>query len=159
MKINVITIGKLKEDYLKAGVAEFSKRLRPYCNLLITELMEEKMPDRASEAEKQQVIAKEGEKLLKAVRDDDFVIVLDVLGKMFASEEVAELLQAKALQGQSNISIVIGGAYGLSEEVKAKADLCMSFSKLTFTHQMIRLLLLEQIYRAFKIINKEKYHN
>lgn len=159
MKINVITIGKLKEDYLKVGTAEFIKRLRPYCNMLVTELAEEKMPEKPSNAEKQQAINKEGGKLAKVIKPDDFVIVLDVTGKMLASEDLAELLQEKALQGKSNISIVIGGAYGLSDEVKNKADFCLSFSKLTFTHQMIRLLLFEQIYRAFKIINKEKYHN
>lgn len=159
MKIHIVAIGKIKESYLKDGIAEFSKRIRPYCNLIVTELSEEKMPEKASLAEKEQVISKEGDKLLKILRDEDFVITLDVLGKMLSSEDLASCLQEKALKGESNISIVIGGAYGLSSAVKNRADLLLSFSKMTFTHQMIRLFLIEQLYRAFKIISKEKYHN
>ncbi len=159
MKINIIAVGKIKEDYLKAGIAEFVKRLQPFCSLRFSECAEEKLAENPSAAERSQALDKEGERLLKLVRKDDFVLVLDVAGKMLSSEELASLLEQKGLAGQSNIALLIGGAYGLSERVRERADLRLSFSRMTFTHQMIRLLLVEQIYRAFKIVRKEKYHN
>ena len=159
MKIEIIAIGKIKEDFLRNGMAEFIKRLKPYCTLVITEYQEEKMPENPSIAEKNKVIDKEGEKLLQAIKNHNYIIVLDIAGKMIASEDLAVLFETNALSGKSNVAIIIGGAYGLSASVKEKADMLWSFSRLTFTHQIIRFLLLEQIYRAFKIMNKEKYHN
>ncbi len=159
MNIDIIAIGKIKESYLKAGIDEFLKRLKPFAKISFIEHMEEKMPDSPSDAQKMQVLAKEAEKILPALCSYDFVILLDVIGKKFSSEEFANLLEKNAVNGKSDLAIVIGSAYGLHDSLREKANLRLSFSDFTFTHQMIRLLLVEQIYRAFKIINKQKYHN
>lgn len=159
MKIEIIAIGKIKENYLKEGMAEFTKRLRPYANLEIIECLEEKMPESPSAAEKAKVLDKEGEKLWQLLKGKPFVIALDLQGKRLSSEGLADFFSAKALSGQSHVVFFIGGAYGLSEKIRQKADMLLNFSSFTFTHQMIRLLLVEQIYRAFKIISNEKYHN
>lgn len=159
VKIEIIAIGKIKEDYLKVGIAEFYKRLRPYANVDLIECMEEKMPESPSAAEKAKVLAKEGEKLLAQVKEGSYIVALDLKGKRLSSEGLADFFSGKALAGQSKIAFLIGGAYGLSAVVKEKADMLLCFSDFTFTHQMIRLLLFEQIYRAFKIINNERYHN
>lgn len=158
MKITIIAVGKIKEKYLTAGIAEFTKRLTPYCNLQIIEVSEERMPDNPSEADKLKVLTKEGERMLKHVKDQSHLIVLDVVGKQSSSEELSAKLDALALNGQSDITFIIGGAFGLSPEVQSAANERLSFSKMTFTHQMIRLLLVEQIYRAFKISRGEPYH-
>ena len=158
MKIDVIGIGKIKEKYLTAGIEEFLKRLKPYCNLNIVELSEEYMPENASLAEKNLAIKKEGERMLKRVAPSSYVIVLDVKGKQVSSEELAAKFEGLALEGKSYITFVIGGAFGLSSDVVQAADMRLSFSKMTFTHQMIRLLLVEQIYRGFKINRGEPYH-
>lgn len=158
MKITIVCAGKLKEKYLTAGIAEYQKRLTPFCQFAIREIHEEKMPDAPSDAEKQQVLAKEGERLLKQVPDGSYLYVLDVYGEEKSSEELAAELDKLALQGRSSITFLIGGAFGLSEDVRRAADCRLSFSRMTFTHQMVRLLLVEQIYRAFKINRGEKYH-
>lgn len=158
MRITIVCAGKIKEKYLSAGIAEFMKRLRPFAQVEIKEIHEEKMPDEPSAAEKEQVLQKEGEKLLKLVPAGSFLFVLDVFGREMPSEKLAEKIDQLGVQGRSNITFLIGGAFGLSKEVRAAADERLSFSQLTFTHQMVRLLLVEQIYRCFKINRGEKYH-
>ena len=158
MKLTIICAGKIKEKYLSAGIAEFMKRLRPFAQVEIREIHEEKMPDEPSAAEKEQVLQKEGEKLLKLVPSGSYLFVLDVYGSEMASEQLAEKIDQLGIQGRSSISFLIGGAFGLSKEVRAAADERLSLSQMTFTHQMVRLLLVEQIYRAFKINRHEKYH-
>lgn len=158
MRITLVCAGRIKEKYLSAGIAEFLKRLRPFAQVEIREIHEEKMPDEPSEAEKEQVLRREGEKLLKLVPAGSYLFVLDVHGREMSSEELASRLDKLGLSGRSNITFLIGGAFGLSREVRSAADERLSFSQLTFTHQMVRLLLVEQIYRAFKINRGEKYH-
>jgi len=158
MKISIVAAGKLKEKYLTEGIKEFLKRLTPFANVNIIEINEEKMKDNPSEAEKQQVLAQEGQRLLKQVPEGSYLIVLDVYGKNLSSEELAAKIDSLALNGKSHITFLIGGAFGLSQEVRQAADLLLSFSNMTFTHQMVRLMLVEQIYRAFKINRGEKYH-
>ena len=158
MKITVVTAGKIKEKYLTAGINEFLKRLGPFANVKIVEINEEKMKDNPSEAEKQQTLQQEGQRLLRQVPEGSYLFVLDVYGQQLSSEKLAAKLDRLALQGRSNITFLIGGAFGLSEEVRQAADFRLSFSPMTFTHQMIRLLLVEQIYRCFKINRGEKYH-
>ena len=158
MKIRIVAAGKLKEKYLKAGVAEYEKRLSPFAAVELLEIDEERMAQDPSEAEKEQTLAKEGERLLRLVPERSFLIVLDVKGKLLSSEALAKELASRALQGQSDLAFLIGGAFGLSSAVRDRADLRISFSPMTFTHQMVRLLLYEQIYRAFKINRGEKYH-
>ena len=159
MKIDIIAIGKIKESYLREAIGEYTKRLRLYADVNIIECMEDKMPDNPSSADKAKVLQKEGDKLLKMVKDQSFITVLDPGGRKMTSEHLADFLSEKGLAGRSHMTFIIGGAYGLSDNIKKKADLMLSFSDFTFTHQMIRLLLVEQVYRAFKIINNEKYHN
>ncbi len=158
MKITIIGAGKLKEKYLREGINEFLKRLSPFAKVKIIEINEEKMPSDPSEATKKKVLALEGERLLAQVPPQAYLIVLDIKGEEVSSEKLSQKLDALALSGQSEIAFLIGGAFGLSEDVRQKADWRWSFSPLTFTHQMIRLLLTEQIYRAFKISRGEKYH-
>ena len=158
MKITIVAAGKIKEKYLTAGINEFLKRLGTFANVKIVEINEEKMKDNPSEAEKQQVLAAEGQRLLKQVPEGSYLFVLDVYGKAVSSEALSEKIQKLGLDGKSSITFLIGGAFGLSEEVRQAADFRLSFSPMTFTHQMIRLLLVEQIYRSFKIARGEKYH-
>lgn len=158
MRITIVTAGKIKEKYLTAGINEFLKRLGPFATVKIVEINEERMKDNPSEAEKQQVLQQEGQRLLRQVPEGSYLFVLDVYGRQLSSEELAERLGNLALQGKSNLTFLIGGAFGLSEEVRRAADFRLSFSPMTFTHQMIRLLLVEQIYRCFKINRGEKYH-
>ncbi len=158
MKITIVAAGKIKEKYLADGIAEFMKRLRPYAQVQIVEIGEEKMKENPSEAEKEKTLTKEGERLLRQVPEGSHLIVLDVYGKNMSSEELAADIDKLGLEGKSNITFLIGGAFGLSKEVRQAADELLSFSKMTFTHQMVRLLLVEQIYRAFKINRGEKYH-
>lgn len=158
MKITVLCVGKIKEKYLSEGIAEYKKRLTPFCKLEIVQVDEERMPAEPSLAEKEQVLKREGEKLLKQLSPHTYLIVLNVVGKQKSSEQLAETFAKLALCGKSDLTFIIGGAFGLSPEVLAAADEQLSFSKMTFTHQMIRMLLVEQIYRAFKINRGEKYH-
>ncbi|MDR1701347.1 MAG: 23S rRNA (pseudouridine(1915)-N(3))-methyltransferase RlmH [Sporomusaceae bacterium] len=159
MQITLVAVGKIKEKYLVAGIAEYQKRLTPYCKLKITEIAEERLPDNFSAAQKKLALFKEGERILKSVDwETNRVLALDLAGAMLSSEDLAQKFDSLAVSGQGRITFIIGGAFGLAETVLAAADETISFSKLTFTHQMIRLILVEQIYRAFKISRKEKYH-
>lgn len=158
MKITIACVGKIKEKYLTAGIEEFSKRLTPFCKLETLAINEERMPDNPSPAEKQQVLERETQRLLAIIPVNSYVILLDVIGKQLSSPDLAAKLDELALAGNSHITFVIGGAFGYTDALRNRADLALSFSKMTFTHQMIRLLLIEQIYRAFKISRGEKYH-
>lgn len=159
MKITILCVGKLKERYLTDGVEEYLKRLNPFAKVEIKELAEERMPSEPSEAERQQVLERETERLLAAIPKDSYVIALDVVGKQITSPELAAKIADLALNGTSHITFVIGGAFGYTDALRQRADFRWSFSQLTFTHQMIRMLLVEQIYRAYKIMRNEKYHN
>ena len=158
MKITIACVGKIKEKYLTAGIDEFTKRLTPFCKLETVAINEEKMPDNPSPAEKEQVLEKETQRLLAIIPENSYVILLDVIGKQLSSPELASKIDALALNGNSHITFVIGGAFGYTDALRKRADYALSFSKMTFTHQMIRLLLVEQVYRAFKISRGEKYH-
>lgn len=158
MKITIACVGKIKEKYLTQGIEEFTKRLTPFCKLETLSINEEKMPDNPSPAEKEQVLDRETKRLMAIIPENSYVILLDVIGKQISSPELAEKFDALALAGTSHITFVIGGAFGYTDALRKKADFALSFSKMTFTHQMIRLLLVEQIYRAFKISRGEKYH-
>ena len=158
MKITLITVGKIKEKYLKDGIAEYSKRLSRYCKLEIIEVADEKTPDQASETVEEQIRDKEGERILKYLRDDMYVITLEINGKQLSSEELADKMAALGLQGKSHIAFVIGGSIGLGREVLKRSDYALSFSKMTFPHQLMRVILLEQVYRGYRIINGEPYH-
>ena len=158
MKFSILTIGKLKEAYLRDGVAEFVKRLRPYGGVTITELNESKIGDKPSDADRQHVVEEEGERLLKLVNDRSWLVVLDVYGKTMSSEALAAKVAELELDGISEMTFVIGGAFGVSEKLRSAARLRLSFSPMTFTHQMVRLLLVEQLYRVCKINRGEPYH-
>ena len=158
MKITVITVGKIKEKYLKDAIAEYSKRLGRYCRLEIIEVADEKTPDQASEAAEESIRAKEGERIMKHIREDMYVITLEIAGKMLSSEELADKINALGLSGKSSIAFVIGGSIGLAREVMARSDFAISFSKMTFPHQLMRVILLEQVYRSYRIMNGEPYH-
>ena len=158
MNIQIICIGKLKEKYWTDAVAEYMKRLGRYCNIEIVELKEAKLPANASEADEENVKIEEGHSILKSIKDDTYVITLEILGKQLTSPELADKIEELSLTGRSNVAFVIGGSLGLSSEVSKRADYKLSFSKMTFPHQMMRVILLEQIYRGFKIIRHETYH-
>lgn len=158
MNIKIICIGKLKETYWVEAIKEYSKRLSKYCTLSIDELKEEKSPDNPSKAEELAVKEAEGKSILKQIKKDTYVIALEVLGKELSSEGLAEKINNLGIDGKSDIAFVIGGSLGLSDEVLARADFRLSFSKMTFPHQMIRVFLLEQVYRSFKIMKNETYH-
>ncbi len=158
MKITLVTVGKLKERYLEDAVAEYSKRLGRYCSLKIEETADEKAPEGAGKAEETRIKDKEGQRILSLIHKDDYVVALAIEGKMMDSLEFASAIEKLGIEGTSSIVFVIGGSLGLSEEVMKRADLSLSFSKMTFPHQLMRVILLEQIYRSFKIINHEPYH-
>ena len=158
MKITVITVGKIKEKYLKDAIAEYSKRLSRYCKLEILEVADEKTPDGASEIVEENIREKEGERLLKLIKEDAYVITLEISGKMLTSEELADRIETLGIQGKSHLVFVIGGSIGLGREVLRRSDYALSFSKMTFPHQLMRVILLEQIYRSYRIINGEPYH-
>ena len=158
MKIKVVTVGKLKEKYLKDGIAEYSKRISRFAKLEMIELADEKTPDRASESENQKILEIEGQRILSKVSDRDFVIVLAIEGKTFSSEEFSKHLEEASIKGFSTLTFIIGGSLGLSSSVKNRANLSVSFGRLTLPHQLMRLVLLEQIYRAFTIQQGSPYH-
>ena len=155
MNIQIICIGKLKEKYWTEAIQEYAKRLSRFCALEIIELKEARLPDKASAALVKQ---EEGREILKAIKPGTYVITLEILGKTLDSPQLADKLAQLALEGKSNLAFVIGGSLGLSDEVSKRADFKLSFSKMTFPHQMMRVILLEQIYRAFKINRNETYH-
>ena len=158
MKITVITVGKIKEKYLEDAIAEYSKRLSRYCKLEIIQVADEKTPDRASEVVETQIKDKEGERILSHIKDTAYVVALAIEGKMISSEELAELIDGLGVRGESHIQFVIGGSLGLSKKVLERADYKLSFSKMTFPHQLMQMILLEQIYRSYRIMNHEPYH-
>lgn len=158
MKIRIFCIGKIKENYLKEGIAEYLKRLSSYANVEIVEVSDEPIKENPNKSDIDNAINKEGKKILKLLKNTDYLISLDLDQKEFKSESFAEFLMKNVEISGSNLSFVIGGSYGLSDELKNRANNSFSLSQMTFTHQMTRLILLEQIYRAFKILNNEVYH-
>ncbi|HGQ2390729.1 TPA: 23S rRNA (pseudouridine(1915)-N(3))-methyltransferase RlmH [Streptococcus pneumoniae] len=158
MKIKVVTVGKLKEKYLKDGIAEYSKRISRFAKLEMIELADEKTPDKASESENQKILEIEGQRILSKIADRDFVIVLAIEGKTFFSEEFSKQLEETSIKGFSTLTFIIGGSLGLSSSVKNRANLSVSFGRLTLPHQLMRLVLVEQIYRAFTIQQGFPYH-
>ena len=158
MRISLITVGKIKEKYLKDAIAEYSKWLSKYCKLEIIEVADEKTPDHASELVEEQIRIKEGERILKYVKDDLYVITLEIQGTQLTSEEFADKIETLGIQGISHIVFVIGGSIGLSKEVLNRSNYALSFSKMTFPHQLMRVILLEQVYRSYRIVNNEPYH-
>lgn len=158
MKITLLTVGKIKEKYLKDAIAEYAKRLSKYCKLEIIEVADEKTPDHASEVVEDQIRAKEAERLLKYVKEGSYVVTLEINGKQLTSEQFADKIETLGIQGTSHIIFIIGGSIGLGQEVLNKSNYALSFSKMTFPHQLMRVVLLEQIYRSYRIINGEPYH-
>lgn len=158
MKITVIGVGRLKEKYWQAAIDEYSKRLSKYVKLDIIEVPDEKAPENLRAAEEEIVKKNEGERILKNIKDGAYVIALAINGKMLGSEELSEFLNERMVRGAGHIVFVIGGSLGLSPEVLDRADYKLSFSKMTFPHQMMRVILLEQFYRAVKIMKNEPYH-
>lgn len=158
MKITIVCAGKLKEKYLRDGIAEYEKRLRPYADLRTIEIIEERMKDRPSPAEKNEVLRREGERLSAQIPQGAYLIVLDVGGEEMSSEKFSARIDRLMLMGESHIAFLVGGPFGLSDELRQRADLRLSFSQFTLPHQLIRLFLMEQIYRSFKISRHEPYH-
>ena len=158
MKIKVVTVGKLKEKYLKDGIAEYTKRISRFAKLEMTELTDEKTPDKASELENQKILETEGARILSKVRERDFVVVLAIEGKTFSSEDFSKQLEQASIKGYSTLTFIIGGSLGLAPIVKNRANLSVSFGRLTLPHQLMRLVLVEQIYRAFTIQQGSPYH-
>lgn len=158
MKITLITVGKIKEKYLKDAIAEYSKRLSKYCKLEVTEVADEKTPDQASENVEQQIRKKEGERILRYVKEDAYVITLEIGGTMLDSVAFAKKIETLGVQGKSHIIFIIGGSIGLGEDVLKRSDYGLSFSKMTFPHQLMRVILLEQVYRSYRIIEGAPYH-
>ena len=158
MKITLLTVGKIKEKFLRDAIAEYSKRLSKYCKLEIIEVADEKTPDNASETVEDSIRSKEGERLLKYIKDDAFVITLEIAGEQLTSEKFAEKINNLGIRGTSHIQFVIGGSIGLGKEILKRSDYALSFSKMTFPHQLMRVILLEQIYRSYRIISGEPYH-
>ena len=156
MKITVLTVGKIKEKFYTAVIDEYSKRLSRYCKLNIIQVADEKTIENSTEKEMDIIKAKEGERILKNIPDDAFVITLEINGKMLDSEELADKINKLGIMGESHIVFVIGGSLGL--DVSKRANFKLSFSKMTFPHQLMRVILLEQIYRSYRIINNEPYH-
>lgn len=158
MKITILAVGKLKEKYWKQAIAEYEKRLGAYSKIEIIEVPDEKAPENMSDKEIEQVKEKEGQRLLAKIKAQATVITLEIQGKMLSSEGLAQELQQRMTQGQSDFVFVIGGSNGLHEDVLKRSNYALSFSKMTFPHQMMRVVLIEQVYRAFKIMRGEAYH-
>ena len=158
MEIRIITVGKIKEKYLNDGIAEYAKRLSRYCKLNFIQVPDEKTLDKASDGVNRQIKETEGNRLLSHIREQDYVIALAIEGKMLDSVELSDLIAKLGVQGKSSIAFVIGGSLGLSDAVLKRADYKLSFSKMTFPHQLMQMILLEQIYRGYRIMNHEPYH-
>lgn len=158
MKITLITVGKIKEKFYTDAIAEYSKRLSRYCKLEIIQVADEKTPDKASEAEERLIKEKEGERILAQIKDGAYVIALAIDGQMLDSEQLAARIEQLGVSGKSQIVMIIGGSLGLSDAVLKRAEYKLSFSKMTFPHQLMRVILLEQIYRSYRIISNEPYH-
>ena len=158
MEIRIITVVKIKERYLNDGIAEYAKRLSRYCKLNFIQVPDEKTPDKASDGVNRQIKETEGNRLLSHIREQDYVIALAIEGKMLDSVELSDLIAKLGVQGKSSIAFVIGGSLGLSDAVLKRADYKLSFSRMTFPHQLMQMILLEQIYRGYRIMNHEPYH-
>jgi 23S rRNA (pseudouridine1915-N3)-methyltransferase len=158
MQVHIIAVGKIKETYLQLAISDYEKRLRPYVKLQIMEISEEKRPAATSPAVESAAKAKEGERILAMIPESSYVIALDIQGKTWSSEDLANAFRQWELAGQNNLAFVIGGDLGISPEVMSRSDMRLSLSKMTFTHPMARFLLMEQIYRAFRILRGEPYH-
>ena len=158
MKITCVVVGKIKEKYFTDAIKENSKRQSRYCKLEIVELADEKTPDGASEAVEVAIREKEGERILKALKDDAYVIALAIEGKMLDSVELSQKIERLGVSGTSHIAFVIGGSLGLAPAVMKRADYALSFSRMTFPHQLMRVVLLEQLYRSYRILKNEPYH-
>ena len=158
MKITILTVGKIKEKYLKDAIAEYAKRLSRYCKLKIVEVEDEKPPDGASAAMEDQIKEKEAARLSKCLDEEAFLITLEIQGKMLDSESFSKTMEQICLRGKNHIQFVIGGSLGLHTSITERSDLALSFSKMTFPHQLMRVILLEQVYRSFRIQNNEPYH-
>lgn len=158
MKITIVCVGKIKEKFYRDALVEYTKRLSRYCSLSITEVADEKTKEQASDVECAIIKDREGERILKSIREDGYVIALAIDGKNLDSVELSKTIENLALTGKSNLYFVIGGSLGLSDEVMKRADYKLSFSRMTFPHQLMRVILLEQIYRSYRIINHEPYH-
>lgn len=158
MKITILCVGKCKEKYMQQAVAEYVKRLSRYVKMQIIEVPDEKTPEGASTRQEEQIKEKEGKRLLEKIRSEDEVVVLAIEGEQMKSEEFAHQINKYGICGKGNVVFVIGGSLGLSHEVMKRANQKLSFSKMTFPHQLMRVILLEQIYRAYRIIKKEPYH-
>ena len=158
MKIKIVTVGKLKEKYLKDGIAEYSKRISRFATVEMIELADEKTPDRASDSENAKILDVEGNRILSKIGEREFVVVLAIEGKTLSSEEFSKQLEQASINGYSTLTFVIGGSLGLSHQVKKRANLFLSFGRLTLPHQLMRLVLIEQIYRAFTIQQGSPYH-
>lgn len=158
MNITIISVGKLKEKYLKQGIDEYAKRLGSYCKLQLIEVPDKKAPENLSEKEMEQVKDKEGEKILAKVKDSDTVIAMAIEGDLISSEQLAEKIENYGINGKSSIVFIIGGSLGLSDMVKKRANAKISFGRITLPHQLMRLVLVEQIYRSFRITAGHAYH-
>lgn len=158
MKIKIVTVGKLKETYLKNGIAEYFKRLTRFCKMEMIELADEKIPDKSKKAEQEQILEKEGNRILSKINEREFVIALAIEGRQLSSEEFSTFLDDVAVKGFSTITFIIGGSLGLATTVKKRANLLISFGKMTLPHQLMRLVLVEQIYRSFMIREGSLYH-
>ncbi|WP_079710178.1 23S rRNA (pseudouridine(1915)-N(3))-methyltransferase RlmH [Paraliobacillus ryukyuensis] len=157
MNITIISVGKLKEKYLKQGIEEYVKRLGSYATINLVEVPDEKAPENLSDAQMTEVMNKEGERILAKINPDSYVITLEIQGKQLTSEGLAQKMDELAIHGKSKIAFVIGGSLGLSEAVRKRSDFALSFSKMTLPHQLMRLVLVEQIYRGFRINRGEPY--
>lgn len=158
MKITILCVGKIKEKYFTMGIEEYLKRLSRYCKIEIIEVADEKTPDNASQAQELQIKKKEGERLQKYIKEDSYLCALAIEGKMLSSVELADMIENLGVSSISQIIFVIGGSLGLDDEITKRADYRLSFSKMTFPHQMMRMILLEQIYRSYRIITNQPYH-
>lgn len=158
MNITIVSVGKIKEKYMVAGIAEYTKRLSKYCKLTLIEVADEKAPEKLGQKDMLIVKKREGEKILSKIKENTYVITLEIEGKEMTSEGFSKKIEDLMLEGVSNLTFVIGGSLGLSKEVIDRSDFKISFSKMTFPHQLMKMILLEQIYRGFRIIRNEPYH-
>lgn len=158
MKITILCVGKIKEKYFKEGIAEYQKRLSKYCNFEIIEVADEKTPDHASASEEELIKEKEAQRIQKYMKKDSYTITLEIEGKMLSSEDLAKKIDNLGISGKSSITFIIGGSLGLHQSITSQSDFKLSFSKFTFPHQMMRMILTEQIYRSYRIIHGEPYH-
>ena len=158
MKISIICVGKIKESFYRQAIDEYAKRLSKYCKFEVIEVVDEKTPDKASEIQENQIKEKEADRILDKIKEDAYVFTLEIKGKRFTSEGFADCIQNVTLRGKSHLAFVIGGSLGLHDKVLKRSDQAISFSDMTFPHQLMRVILSEQIYRAYRIINGEPYH-